>query len=116
MSNWLSKQTTQIDLRTTIKFKNIGNQSFVFELVKFDEKLTETPIRSYTFNKTEVLLIFQFKLANFEIFCYREIKYQWIRKENLTSQSLKLTHLSKLELKFTTISRIHSKICSLSPK
>ena len=68
MSNWITEKSTQIDLRAIIKFNNIGNDSFVFELVKFDDKLAETTIKSYIFNEKEVLIVSQFELAYFEIF------------------------------------------------
>ena len=56
-------------MRTTIKFNDIGNDSFLFELEKFDEKLAETTIQSFTFDQKEVLIIstFQFNLPIFEI-------------------------------------------------
>ena len=56
MSNWITKKATQIDFRTTIKFEDIKNESFVFELVGFDEKLTETHIISFNFDEKEVFI------------------------------------------------------------
>ena len=118
MSSWISKKSTQIYLRTTIKFNDIGNDSFLFELEKFDEKLAETTIQSFTFDQKEVLIIshFQFELDYFGNILISEIKYQWIRKEDLIFYFQKLTHLSKLESKFITISRILPNTCSLFQK